>query len=132
MIEITEITRDFLKTIHPRVYFSLKSNNAKYPFITFEINDVTPHSESLDFYSIDVDVWDLPLNNDDLPVDNLNKQINGNGDIVSPTGLNRKTLNNESATVTYALDRTIPLDEEGTGIKRRKNVYHARLFERGN
>ena len=119
MINIRKLIHSYLKTIHPRVYFLKAPAKTTFPYIVYSFN-VSDTGEWYKLITLDIDGWD---NKDDTTqLETLMEQVNT---------LNKKVLSNDSMSMTFFLDRQIPLTDEENDISRHKYIYQARLIERG-
>ncbi len=130
MKKLRELIQQYLKAIHPRVYFQDAPDDAQFPYLVYDFTQIIDDGEYFESAAIDIDGWDMPANGDTTAIETLMEAVNGNGDIVNPTGLNKKTLTADGLAVTFYLDRKIPLRDDNPAIKRRKYIYEARLFGR--
>ena len=130
MKQIRKVLQAQLMSLHPRVYFQDAPDDAVPPYITFDITDMPADGEGFQTAAIDVDGWDMPIDDDTTALEDLMQTINGDGDILNPTGLDKKTLIAPGLAVTLYLDRKIPLKDTDPRIRRRKYIYQARIFGR--
>ena len=73
----------------PTVYLEQAPPTATFPFVTFRLTN-SFEIERREDYQMTVDVWDnMEQSTDPTYIDTLVRQIDGNGDIFSPTGLHR-------------------------------------------
>ena len=131
----------FVKAIHPnvaidgksvsRVHFQAAPENAPFPYLVYDFPNISPDGESMDLAMVDIDGWDSPTNGDTAALETLMALVNGNGNLISPTGLDKATLFTEAIAVTFYLDIKIPLRDDDPRIRRRKYIYQAKLFRRG-
>lgn len=120
MINLRKLLHSYLKKIHPRVYYRKAPKDAKFPYLVWDITQMTPDGEGFEPATIDVDGWDM--NDDTTALETLMDNVN--------SALDKKTLSNDKLSVTFYLDRKLPLGDDNPDIQRRKYVYEARLFRR--
>jgi hypothetical protein len=131
MIEFRKVLNNYLKSIHPRVYFQAAPGDADYPYIVYDFPSINSDGETQEIIIVDIDGWDRPDSGDTTQLENLMSSINGNGDLTNPTGLNKKTLDAAEIVASFYLDSKLPLTDTDPLIKRRKYIYQARLFYKG-
>jgi hypothetical protein len=130
MIDLRRALTAYLKGIHPRVYFQVAPDKAVFPYIVFDFPNLNDDGEFQEIIVVDIDGWDKPSDGDTMVLENLMASINGNGNMVTPSGLNKMTVIADDLAVTFYLDRKLPLKDPDPLIKRRKYIYQARLFKR--
>jgi hypothetical protein len=128
MIELRKALLTYLKTIHPRVYFQVAPEEAQYPYIVFDFPNTLFDGEYQENVSVHIDGWDN--NPDTTALESLMALINGNGELVNPTGLDKKTLISDTIAARFGLENKIPLRDDDPRIRRRKYIYQARIFGR--
>ena len=122
MINLRKLLHPYLKSIHPRVYFQLAPDDAQFPYLVYDFTQIVNDGEEFETVAVDVDGWDMPADGDTTALETLMQTVND--------ALNKKTLTAEGLTVTFYLDRKIPLLDDNKNIRRRKYIYEARLFGR--
>jgi hypothetical protein len=130
MIDLKIVINNYLKSIHPSSYFQFAPTDADFPYIVYHFPNVSSDGELQEINVVDIDGWDRPENGDTTVLENLMSKINGNGDLINPTGLNKRLLSNNNVAVSFYLDTKLPLTDTDPLIKRRKYVYQARLFNK--
>lgn len=130
MIELRKLLQAYLKTIHPRVFFQTAPEPQSYPYLVIDFPNLYDDGESSSMVTVDIDGWDAPADGDTTALETMMAVVNGNGDIVNPTGLNKRTLASDTLKASFYLDRKIPLTDPDPRIRRRKYVYQVRVFER--
>jgi hypothetical protein len=131
MIELRKVIKNYLKSIHPRVYFQTAPGDAVYPYIVYDFPSINSDGETQEIIIVDIDGWDRPDFGDTTQLENLMSSINGNGDLTNPTGLNKRTLDAAEIVASFYLDTKLPLTDTDPLIKKRKYIYQARLFYKG-
>ncbi|MBO0962496.1 hypothetical protein J1P26_22640 [Neobacillus sp. MM2021_6] len=131
MIELRKVIKSYLKTIHPKVYFQAAPDDAPYPYIVYDFPNINSDGEIQEITVVDIDGWDRPSTGDTTNLENLMSLINGDGDLMAPTGLNKGVLSDDQIAVSFYLDTKLPLVDTDPMIKRRKYVYQARQFYKG-
>jgi hypothetical protein len=72
----------------PAVYLEQADEDATFPYVTFRLSN-SYEVESREDYTLNVDIWDSAIKTTDPTyIETLVRQIDGNGDRKSPTGLN--------------------------------------------
>lgn len=130
MIELRQILQSYLESIHSNVFFQLAPENTPFPYVIFDFLPSINISEHHEIVPVDIDVWDLPINNDTTVIETLISSINGDGNISDPTGLNKKTFETENMAVSFYLESKLTLQADNKQLKRRKYSYLAKIFER--
>ena len=130
MKELKKIVQGFLKSVHPRVSFQNAPEKGVYPYIVYKITQIPDDGEGLRTPIVDIYIWDSPSDGDATVLETLVESINGNGDIINPTGLNKKILSNGATTAVFYLDRVLPPDEDEKRLKYRVCAYGVKLFKR--
>jgi len=121
----------YLKSKHPRVYFINKvPKNAKFPYLVYDFQPSFRPDESCERLMIEIDGWDKPSRGSSKVLEELMETINGDGDLSSPTGLDKSILDNEDIMSVFSMESRHFLDEKGTGILRRKYTYSVTVYER--
>ena len=131
MIELRKVLNNYLKSIHPRVFFQTAPSDATFPYVVYDFPNISDDGELQEIILIDIDGWDRPDNGDTMPLENLMASIDGDGDLINPTGLNKRTLAAEKIAVSLYLETKLPLTDTDPLIKRRKYTYQAKLFNLG-
>lgn len=131
MIDLRKILTNYIKYIHPRVYFQNAPEDAIFPYLVYDFPNIGSDGELQEIIVVDIDGWDRPGNGDTTILENLMAKVNGNGDLMLPTGLNKRLLIADRIAVSFYLESKIPLIDEDPSILRRKYTYQARLFNKG-
>ena len=130
VIEIRKAVTTYLKTIHPRLYYQVAPDNAQKPYLVYDLPNSIDDG-SMERFVLEIDGWDSPENDDTTALETLMGNIDGDGDKLNPSGLNRKTITvNELGMIFYRENRLSPLDDDKR-IRRRKYVYQIRTFVGG-
>ncbi|MEK3855938.1 hypothetical protein [Cytobacillus sp. FSL H8-0458] len=130
MIDLRKVIRTYLKSVHPTVYFQNAPEDASFPYIVYDFPNLNSDGEVQSIVVVDIDGWDRPSNGDTIPLEILMEKIDGDGDLLKPSGLNKNTLTADNIAVSFYLDTKLPLVDDDPLIKRRKYVYQARLFNK--
>jgi hypothetical protein len=131
MIELRKAINTYLRTIHQRVYFQSAPSDAPFPYVVYDIPNINDDGELQELIIIDIDGWDRPEKGNTMPLEFLMDSINGDGDLINPTGLNKRTLTAEKIAVSFYLETKLTLTDTDPLIKRRKYTYQAKLFNLG-
>jgi len=119
MKNLRKIIQEYLKAIHPRVYFQIAPSNAQYPYITYDISSISADGEGMERVVIDIDGWDLPSNGDSTTLETLMENINS---------INKAILRgNNIQAVLYLDTKLAPIDDDKR-IIRRRYTYEAKVF----
>lgn len=130
MVELRKVIVKYLESLHPEVYFQEASKQAQYPYLVYNV-ETNPDGENYELVMLEIDGWDLSSNGDSNRVEELMNKVNGDGSVINPTGLDKRTLTSENLVVTFYLDMKLPpLPDDDKKIQRRKYTYQARLFGR--
>lgn len=139
MIELRKALKEYLKAIHPnvtiddkaysRVHFQAAPKKTPYPYLVFDFPNTLTDGEYKDNVVVDIDGWGD--DSDTTELESLMALVNGNGELASPTGLDKKTLISSSIAVRFGLENKLPLTDDDPRIHRWKYVYQARIFKRG-
>ena len=131
LVALRTAIKGYLETIHPRVYFRNDiPKNAAYPYLVYDFQATFTPDESTEQLLIEVDGWDKPTNGDSLPLETLMENVNGDGDLSNPSGLNKKILSNDEIMAVFRLEGRTILDDDDPRILRRKYTYATTVYER--
>lgn len=129
MIELRRLLQAYLATIHPRVYFESAPDDALYPYLVVDFAPSFSDGEGLETVPVEIDGWDAPVDGNTTVLEQLMKSVNGNGNIKSPTGLDKRTLTDGQIYATFYLDSKATVTDPDPRIKRRQYRYQAKVFE---
>lgn len=121
MIELRNIIKGQLKSVHPRVTYQGSHEKLAFPYLVYDIVNINDDGEGFQQVTLDVDGWDNSADTTEL--ETLMKKVNQT--------LNKKTFVSGDSTVTFYIENKLPLTDDEVTIKRRKYTYQGRLFERG-
>lgn len=88
-IELRKQITVLLKSKHTRVFSENAPKDTQFPYVTYDLPDSSMVSQREDFKLI-IDVWDT--SNDTTAIETLVGNIDGDGDPLSPSGLDNKTF----------------------------------------
>lgn len=123
---------DFLKTKHARVYYELAPEKALMPYIVFDFPTSFASGESDETFVLDIECWDVPGTDSSVNVETIMEAINGDGNIISPSGLDKATLSSLSVIATISLEQRLSIQDEDKRIKRKRYTYTIKAYERSN
>lgn len=126
MIELRKAISTYLKSIHPSVYFQSAPDTATFPYIVYDISNYIDNGENQSLIVVDIDGWDRPSNGDTMRIEEMMESINGNGNLHTASGLDKRTLTTDKIVVSFYLDSKLPIADDDPTIKRRKYTYQAR------
>lgn len=130
MLALRKTIEDYLKTIHPRVYFGRPSSKAQFPYIVIDFNPSFTPDEGREQLLVDVEGWDKPRDGDSTALETLMQAINGDGDLGQPTGLDRQAITANGILALFRLESRDPIADEDPAILRRKYTYSTTVYER--
>lgn len=130
VIELRDMIKDYIKTVHPRVYFQAAPKNAIFPYIVFDLPNSIDDG-SMENFVLDIDGWDNEI--DTTALETLMAAIDGDGVKLNPSGLHRKTviLPDDTSATFYRENRLSIIDEDKKEIRRRKIIYQVRTHKGG-
>ncbi len=109
MNSLLKIVKNHLKTKHDRVYHEEAPNNAKYPYIVFEITQGLKNSMRDDLILM-VDIWDR--NKDTMPIEDLTDTID--------KLFHEANLPSENVLPTFYRETRLKVDDPDKTLKRRQ------------
>lgn len=127
ILELKKQIQLFLKTKADRVYFRKANEKTAFPYVVFNFPDSDADFFEREDIILEVDIWDK--SNITTTIDTLTGSIDGDGDIKSPTGLNRKSINIDShlRAKIYRINR-YTIDDEEKKIERRQLRYKVKAY----
>ncbi|CAM4186308.1 hypothetical protein L1N85_11410 [Paenibacillus alkaliterrae] len=132
MIDLTTIVNSRLVALagHSRVYLeSAPQDIGRNDYITFWMP--TSLENVREDFTLEVDIWDAVTRSgyDPDAIDNLSKTIDGNGDIINPTGLNRYEYRNPGVIHAkfYRINRSMIPDPDSR-LRRRQLRYQVQVY----
>ncbi|MCK9326512.1 MAG: hypothetical protein M0P69_13560 [Bacteroidales bacterium] len=120
MIKIRTALQAFLISKHARVYFQAAPEDAIYPYVVFDLPDISDDGEYQEQVLAEVDGWDLPSDGNTTVLETLMTTINS---------LNKTVLTAENIRAVFFLDRKLPLVDDNPLIKRRKYIYLVKIYK---
>lgn len=127
-IEFSKVIRSYLITKHPRVYKAKAPATAQFPYITFRLPSSFNTNPSEDF-TLEVDTWDDK--EDTTALETLADSIDGDGDSLNPTGLDKKTIVSNGLTATFYREARGEIEDDDPRINRRQLRYRVRTYYKG-
>jgi len=130
MIELRTAIQKFISDIHERTSHEDSTFDEVFPYITYSLNSVSSKDENQELFVLEVDGWDK--SDDSTTIEALMELIDGDGELVQPTGLNKAVLTTSKiiAIVTRDLRYTVPDSQKA--IKHKRYVYSISLYEGSN
>lgn len=126
-IELKKIINAYLKTKHNRIYFQSAPEDAVYPYIVYDMPNSVDDG-SMETFVLDIDGWDSTK--DTTTLETLMSVIDGNGNKLTPTGLNKKTVSiNGEITATFYRENRLSLVDDDPKIIRKKYIYQIKTHE---
>jgi len=120
MINLRLATMRILLEIHDEVYFQEATKEARFPYVVYDFPN-SFDNENQEVFNFDVDVWDN--NENTVPLETIASTY--------WKLFNRYHYLDENIQFSvYRGNRLPPLDEDNTGIKRRKLIFQLRYFDR--
>lgn len=131
-IAIREAIQNIANVLDPevKVYYENSSDQAAFPYIVFDFDQINTPDEAGDSFVLDIDGYDAPSNGDDTRLDTLMYNLDGNGDLINPTGLNQKIVETNQLYATLNRVDRQPIPEPDKTIKRRRYSYQVSVFEK--
>jgi hypothetical protein len=128
MIEIREVLKNLLKSVHPnvmvngdsvpRVHYQDAPDKAVYPYLVYNLPNSTDDG-TLENFVLDVDGWDNTTITTALEtlMDAADKE------------LHRKTVVVGNLSLTLYRENRLPLEDDDKRLRRRKYIYQVRTYE---
>lgn len=130
MIALRKTIQAYLETKHPRVYFKRAPEKAAFPYLVFDFQPSFTPDEGREQLLIDIDGWDKPTDGDSTALETLMQNVNGDGDLSSPSGLDRQAILANDILAVFRLESRDPVDDDDPLILRRKYTYNTTMYER--
>lgn len=135
MIELRRVLLEYLLTLHPRVFYvdaATKQPDAELPYVTFSFQPSARPDESKELRMIDVDLWDIPGDNDTTRIETLGETIKGDGNLRSapPTGLDEQVLENDKIIVVSRFETDQYVKDQNETVKHILQNYQIATFEK--
>jgi hypothetical protein len=125
-VKFLESITQYLKNKCPRVYSPEAPEGAKFPYLTYDTPttfDMSPGENII----LEIDIWDDKQ--DTTALENLMEAIDGNGNVLNPTGLNRATFYVQGSFVaTLYKDEKFNVPDADKKIKRRQLRYECKIY----
>ena len=118
--ELRKIIQSQLKTAHQRVYFMDAPDDARYPYLVYDLPNSVDDG-SLENFVLEVDGWD-----DSADTNVLEKLMDD-----MDNSLHRKTMVVGNLSVTFYRDNRLTLTDDDKRISRRQYIYQARVYQTG-
>ncbi len=132
MKALRTLVGDFLKTKHARVYYELAPETATMPYIVFDLPNSFTSGEYEETFVLDIECWDVPGTDSSVNIETIMESINGDGNIINPTGLDKATLAGLSAIAFVSLEQRLSIQDDDKRIKRKRYTYTVINHERSN
>lgn len=110
-------------SITPGIYFRKAPDDARYPYLVYNLPNNVDDGEGHLLSVLDIDGWDMPGNGDSTPLENLMADVDD--------GVDKSTLITDKFGAVIYIERKLTLDDDDERIERRKYIYQLKLFGRG-
>ena len=127
-VEFSKAIGNYLASKVTRAYKSNAPEEAVFPYAVFYLPNSINTDPSEDFY-LDVDIWDNKQ--DTTALENLVDIIDGDGDVLNPTGLHHKTITADGITATFYRESRSEIEDEDPRLSRRQLQYSVRVYHEG-
>ncbi len=132
-----EIRKALMRNILPdgidvKLRYKQAKKSDKFPYVVFDYDFISSQNESFDKFVLEIDGWDYVKNGSTVRLERLMEQIDGNGDIENPTGLNRKTIDTDGVIMQLDRDSRMTIPDSKEGIQHIRYTYSVTVFERRN
>jgi len=111
-------------------YYEDSSDEATFPYITYDFDQINTPDEAGDSFIVDIDGWDAPSNGDDTTLDTIMYNLDGDGNLESPTGLNQKIVEIDKLFLSMRRVDRQPIPDPDKTIRRRRYSYQVSVFEK--
>jgi hypothetical protein len=128
MMALRKILQAYLETKHARVFFKRAPEGAQFPYLVMDFQPSFTPDEAREQLLIDIDGWDKPADGDSTALETLMETVNGDGDLESPSGLDRQAMSDEDIVALFRLEGRDPVDDEDPAILRRKYTYNTTIY----
>jgi len=112
------------------IYYEQASKNAKFPYIVFSFETILSEDESTNTFILNIDGWDAPSNGNTEPLEYLMENLDGDGSMENPTGLDNKVISTDKVTLVLRRELRFTIPDDDKTIKRRRYTYQVTLFEK--
>lgn len=131
MIQLRKLINTYLETkiASDRVYYEDVPTDTEKPYITFSFGPATQLDESVENVILEIDGWDIPLDNSTLALEQLLEDIDGDGDLTNPSGLNQLTLRNDDISIQIRRETRLTVPDEDKTIKHKQYTYVVSVYE---
>lgn len=119
MVAMRQAIQAQLKSVHPRVYYEMAPDDAKYPFLVYNFSNSVDDG-TMENFVLDVDGWDSPQDANTLPLEQMMAEADAvfKQLVIQETGM---------AFVFYRENR-LPLTDADKRLRGRRLVYQVRTF----
>lgn len=124
--ELRAAIQAVLDGLHPRVFYQAARGNPEFPYLVWDLTRAFDDGNT-EVYLLEVDGWDQAK--DTTALEDLMETVDGDGDLVAPSGLHRRVLNvpgQVAATIYRESRQSIP--DEDDRIRRRRYTYEVRVI----
>lgn len=112
------------------IYYDQASKKAKFPYIVFSFENLFSQDESSESFILNIDGWDAPADGNSEPLEYLMSNLDGNGDIKNPTGLNERVIETDKVLLILRREMRYVIPDDDKTIKRRRYTYQVTIFEK--
>ena len=130
MTGLRKTVKAYLDTKHAHVYFNRAPEKADFPYLVFSFAPSFTPDEGREQLLVDIDGWDKPGDGDSTALEALMDSVNGDGDLSTPSGLDRQAIQANDILAVFRLESRDPLDDPDPQILRRKYTYNTTVYER--
>lgn len=126
ILELQRQIKTFLSTKATRVYFRKAPENATYPYVTFDLPQSIENFSNREDFVLEIDVWDNT--NLTTTIDTLVGEIDGNGAVISSTGLHRKLIFVDDLSAKIYRESRLAIEDENENIEHRQLRYNVQCY----
>jgi len=131
MIALRKLINAYLETkiSSDRVYYEDAPVETVPPYIIFTFGPATQLDESVENVILEINGWDVPADNSTAALEQLMEDIDGDGDLTDPSGLNQLTLRNDDISIQVRRETRLTVPDEDKTIKHKLYTYVVSVYE---